>query len=653
MPNTLADALSPYLRQHAGNPVNWQQWGAAPFKEAATRDVPVFVSIGYSTCHWCHVMARESFSDPGIAQLLNENFVAIKVDREEHPEVDANYMTAASAFTQNLGWPLNVFVTPQGHTFFAGTYWPPESMGGHQSFSQVLEAITDAWVHRRDLVEANAAEVAEAIRARSRRDVDGVDGGADTADTALESAVLESAVLDGAVLEGAVLDGAVDFLASMEDTEFGGFGSAPKFPVVPVIDFLLQYGSERSLSLADRTLSAMAASRLRDPVEGGFFRYSTRRDWTEPHYERMLYDNAQLLECYAALAQRVPERAEQSKATAEGIARFLLEILRLPGGGFASAQNSESIVDGALTEGDYYLLSAENRANQTSPALDDKILTGWNGLAIGALAFAGHHFGRADWVDAARESAEHLLALHVRESGELARASLDGTLSDARATLEDYGLLARGLLKLAEATGEVVWALEARKLVDACTLGAGFATPGGGDPVLAGLGIDASGESSDGALPSGLSALAGSSLVLYLLGLRQPSSEHYYRTLGIRAMERLVKVAPLQPMGFGAALAVMAALTATPTQLVVVSNDLKAELVTTSRAWFATGGVSVTVTESGAKEWAAAGFELFEGRSLQTGSPTAYLCSDFVCRLPVTEVTDLGSLMAQTQVGNQ
>ncbi len=420
MPNTLADALSPYLRQHAGNPVDWQQWGAEPFAEATRRDVPLLISIGYSTCHWCHVMARESFSDPAIAEIVNANFVAIKVDREEHPEVDSGYLTAASAFTQNLGWPLNVFVTPSGHAFFAGTYWPPEPMSGHPSFRNVLEGVMDAWANRRSEVESNAADVAAAIRTHGSR---------------------EPAVLP----DRAALDAVVESLASHEDPQFGGFGSAPKFPVVPVLDFLLDHGSAESVALADRTLTAMAKSNLLDTVEGGFFRYSTRQDWTDPHYERMLYDNAQLLGAYARLAIQVPESAGLARDTATGIVDFLLRTMRLPGGGFASAQNSESIVDGELTEGDYYALSAKDRASQSPPALDEKVLTGWNGLVIGALASAGFHLARPDWVEAAREAATSILATQMKANGELARATLAGNPSDtgglraARARAPSFG----------------------------------------------------------------------------------------------------------------------------------------------------------------------------------------------------------------------
>ncbi|HZJ39928.1 MAG TPA: DUF255 domain-containing protein [Demequina sp.] len=273
MPNHLADAISPYLRSHADNPVNWHGWGGEAFAEAKERDVPVLVSIGYSTCHWCHVMARESFSDPDLAEYLNAHFVSIKVDREEHPDVDASYLAAASAFVQGLGWPLNVFVTPEGRAFHAGTYFPPQPMQGHPSFREVLEAVTDAWTTRRSEVTAGAARVAGAL-----------------ADSALHLRAT-STLPDEAAFERSVAD-----LAATEDALFGGFGGAPKFPVAPVLGFLLDRADGRDLAL--RTLKRMGASPLRDPVEGGFFRYAVNRDWSDPHYERMLYDNAQLLDLY-------------------------------------------------------------------------------------------------------------------------------------------------------------------------------------------------------------------------------------------------------------------------------------------------------------------------------------------------------------------
>lgn len=593
MPNGLADAASPYLRSHASNPVHWRQWGSEPFAEAAERDVPVLVSIGYSTCHWCHVMARESFSDPEVAEYLNENLVAIKVDREEHAEVDSTYMAAAAAFTGNLGWPLNVFVTPQGRAFFAGTYWPPEPRQGHPSFRQVVDAVLDAWRDRREEVERNGAAIVEAL-SHSRA----------------PTGVLPSDF-------GPV----VRLLESQEDTEYGGFGTAPKFPVSPVLRFLLDRGAD----LGPRTLDAMAASPLRDPVDGGFFRYSTRRDWSEPHYERMLYDNAQLLGSYARAG-----RAE----IAEGIANWLISMQH-PDGGFASAQDSESTVDGKRVEGFYYSLDAASRARLEPPPVDGKILTGWNGLAIESLSRAGALLQRPGWVDSARQAADFLLERHVTDR--LVRTSIDGSVSAATATLEDHGMLAAGLLELALITGEVRYARAARRLVDdSMAAGDGFGVPGGADPILASQGLAVQADPSDGALPSGVSAMASAAHTLFLLTSHQP-----YRAAAEHAMERVAESAVRQPISFGAALSVMSAL-AEPVRQVVVVGERDSALAVEARR--GSRGVCAVVTPTQAEEFTASGFELFQGRTMIDGQTAAYVCDDFVCRLPVTSVSALAAL---------
>jgi uncharacterized protein YyaL (SSP411 family) len=662
MPNRLADAISPYLRSHADNPVAWQQWGSEPFEEAARRDVPVLVSIGYSTCHWCHVMARESFSDPVLAGYLNEHFVAIKVDREEYPDVDSSYLASASAFTQNLGWPLNVFVTPQGRTFFAGTYWPPAAVGGSPSFRDVLEAVADAWTHRRSAVEGSAAQVVEALAVRRDTASGALPGDDDFARVVRE-------------------------LLEYEDKSSGGFGTAPKFPVVPVLLFLLDRGSlgdSAALELAERTLLTMADSPLRDGIDGGFFRYATRRDWSEPHYERMLYDNAQLLSVYARLSQLsqffqlAPGSRERAVEVCEGIARFLVNVLLLPNGAFASAQDSESTVDGVRVEGGYYVLDAAARAAQPTPGLDEKVLSGWNGLAIDALAEAGFVLGRSDWVEAARGAADFLLEHHVvrassatsaaaqmKESVTLIRASVGERPSAARATLEDYGRLARAFLHLGVVTGEARYAVAGRELVDATLAEVPaaempaaeatgeaadvlpFAVPGGADPVLAGHGVAIQADPSEGAYASGSSAVASAAHQLYLL-----TAEGRYLAAARGAMERCAPLAVTQPVGFGAALALMTGLTAPAAQLVVV-GDAGSAMAAHARGWYRSGAVTTVLTDAAAASFANAGFELFEARTTQpdrvTGEPTAtaYLCRDFVCRLPLTDPTGLASVLAE------
>jgi len=637
MTNRLADAISPYLRSHAESPVDWQPWGEAAFAEARDRDVPVLVSIGYATCHWCHVMARESFSDPAIAGYLNTNFVSIKVDREEHPDVDASYLAAAGAFTQNLGWPLNVFVTPAGRPFYAGTYSPPAPMPGHPAFRQVLDAVTDAWTTRRDAVEQSAAGLAEALA--------------------------EPAPDPGArrLPDQAQLAEIVATLSTAEDPVYGGFGGAPKFPASPTLALLLERDDGRDLAL--RTLKRMGASPLRDPVEGGFFRYAVNRDWSDPHYERMLYDNAQLLELYTRAWMLTGER--WARIVAEGLVRFLGLVLALPGGGFASAQDSESTVDGARVEGGYYALDEDARRNQVPPALDAKVLTGWNGLAIGALATAGLAFADATALGLARRAADELLERHRRVDGALVRASIDGRLSSAVATLEDYGMFAGGLLELAAATGEVRYAAAARDLVDrtlptgdpaAPDAGTTFTAPEGADPVLTGQRLDLATDPSEGAYPSGLSAIAAAAWRLHQLG-----AGDRYRRAATAGMVRLVGAGSPNPLAFGAALRLTNALTSPNEQLVVVTPDSEGALESAaaadeSAAARASAGLNsrtlvdaarrraglvAVVTEQQGADLAAAGFELFAERRTRDGLPTAYLCQDFVCRLPTTDAAAL------------
>ncbi|MEJ3405131.1 thioredoxin domain-containing protein [Rathayibacter sp. YIM 133350] len=613
--NRLAASASPYLLQHADNPVDWWPWGADAFAEARRRDVPVFISIGYATCHWCHVMARESFSDPVVAAYLNDNFVSIKVDREEHPDVDASYITAAGVFTRNLGWPLSIFATPAGLTFFAGTYFPPRPVGNTPEFLRVLGAVTDAWANRRDELTTQAEAIGQAIATASVRAGEG------------------AGLPDVAALEAA---GAM--LAEQEDRQYGGFGDEPKFPVATVLGFLLELGGEGD-ALAARTLKGLGASGLRDSVEGGFFRYATRRDWTDPHYERMLYDNALLLEDYTAAWLADPGR-EWAGLVADGIARFLTGVLQLPSGGFASGQDSESVVDGARTEGGYYRLDEEARSRQKPPALDRKVLSGWNGLAIAALARAGFAFDRPDWLQAARRAADDLLERHVLDD-RLVRASLDGRASDAVATLEDYGMLAGGLVALGTATGDVRYAEAARGLIDATLTesddAGAFTMPGGADPVLVANGIALAADPSEGAYPSGISACADAAYRLYLL-----TGDRRYRDAAEAALAPLGQDALRVPLAFGGALATMRRLAAPVTQLVTVLSEVTPAhdpLVAASRR--RTASVVTIVTDAQAQQWADAGFELLEARTSREGRAAAYLCEQFTCRLPVTEASAL------------
>ena len=611
MTSRLDDARSPYLRAHAGNPVAWYPWGPEAFAEAARRDVPVLVSIGYSTCHWCHVMARESFSDEAIAEQLNDGFVAIKVDREEHPDVDATYLSAAAAFTPHLGWPLTVFAPPTGVPFYAGTYYPPEARPPVPAFRDVLTAVREAWTERRDEVDGTADAIAEALRTAAQ----GADGSLPT---------LED------------LAGAARAVAAAEDPAHGGFISggsadAPKFPIATALRFLQAPGlaehAPEAAALAARTVQTMAASPLRDPVEGGFFRYATRRDWSVPHYERMLTDNAQLLDA----AVRAGEAS-----VAAGIASFLIDVLQQASGGFGAAQDSESVIEGQRSEGGYYAQDAAGRGQLSPPAVDGEVVTGWNGLAIGALACAGARLGEPSWIEAAARAAEDVIQNNLRPDGTLVRASLDEIPSRAPAVLADYGQFASGLLALSVAAAEPAYAVVARTLVDLCvdTETLAVRAPGGGDPVLAAQGINTGGGESDGDEPSGDAAIAGACLDLWLLGAGEGYRARASGIVGSRVAEALGR-----PLGYGALLAVTVGLATAPRQIVVVSDDADDPLARAARA--VTADIVAVVPVQRAAQFAGAGFSLFEGKSPTDARPTAYDCRAFVCRLPTTDPRDL------------
>jgi hypothetical protein len=595
MTNRLADTLSPYLRAHADNPVDWYPWGPEAFAEAQRRDVPLLISIGYSTCHWCHVMARESFADPATAALINRDFVAIKVDREEHPEVDGAYMAAASAFTQNLGWPLTVFTTPQGRTFYAGTYWPPEARQPMPAFRDVLAAVNEAWTLRRTQAEESADAVTDAL--------------------ARAGASAPSDLPDAAGIAGAA-----ETIAAREDRHFGGFGGAPKFPVATTLSLLqsplVRREAPDAAASADRALAAMSASALRD-ADGGFFRYATQRDWTVPHYERMLTDNAQLL----AIALDAGD-----ETTARGVADFLIGTLRREGGGFGAAQDSESWIDGARSEGGYYLRPPSGRAGLEPPAVDGKVITGWNGLAIGALARGGARLDEPAWIATAEDAAAYVLRVNRDSAGSLVRASLDGIASKAVATASDIALLADGLFALAIATGDPRWAVEGRGLLDVVLAGIE------GDPLLAEHGIAVAPDQTDGDLPSDAAAVAAASLTAWRLG----AGDRYREAAAERVREHAAQ-GLAQPFAHGSLLRVAAGLIDPPRQLVVVTETPDGALASAGR--LADADVVAIVTPAQAQAFAEAGFELFEGKG--SAGEQAFDCRSFVCRLPVSDPAEL------------
>lgn len=592
MTNRLADTLSPYLRAHADNPVDWHPWGEEAFAEAQRRDVPLLISIGYSTCHWCHVMARESFSDPDTADLINRNFVAVKVDREEHPDVDGAYMAAASAFTQNLGWPLTVFTTPQGRTFYAGTYWPPEARAPMPAFRDVLAAVREAW----DLRREQAIESADAV-----------------ADALAQAAL----VAPSALPSGAEIASAASELGRKEDRLYGGFGGAPKFPVATTLRFLhaplVRQAAPDAAATADRAMAAMTVSALRDE-DGGFFRYATQRDWTVPHYERMLTDNAQLLDVAVSAGD---------ESAAHGIASFLLNVLRRDGGGFGAAQDSESWIDGQRSEGGYYQRPVAERVDLEPPVVDGKIITGWNGLAIGALARAGAALGEPSWVGAAASAATYVLTTNRDAAGRLVRMSLDGEASSAVATVADLGLLAEGLFALALATGDVPWAVQAREILDDA-LGGRVVS----DAALAAQGVALAPDQTDGDLPSGASALASAALTAWRLGAGES-----YRVAAEEVVCAHAGRAIAQPFAHGTLLLVAAGLIEPPRQIVVVTSLSDGALGRAARQ--ADADVIAVLSAVQVQNFANAGFELFEGKA--AGAELAYDCRAFACQLPTAD----------------
>ncbi|HET8766145.1 MAG TPA: thioredoxin domain-containing protein, partial [Pedococcus sp.] len=486
MPNRLADSTSPYLLQHADNPVDWQEWGEEAFAEARRRDVPVLLSVGYAACHWCHVMAHETFEDEEVSAALNPHFVAIKVDREERPDVDAVYMSATTALTGHGGWPMTCVLTPDGEPFFAGTYFP------RAQFLQLLAQVRTVWAEQRERVLESSAHIAGRLREMS-------------------SAATPAALDDRALAQAAA------GLRRQFDDARGGFGGAPKFPPSMVLEFLLRHhartGSADALAMVERTCTAMARGGMYDQLGGGFARYSVDADWVVPHFEKMLYDNAQLLRVYSHWMRATGDPL--ARRVAAETAEFLRRDLRTATGGFASALDADTDgVEGltyawtpqqlvqvlgeqngtraaellSVTPGGTFehgsstlqlrtdpddpqwwsgvrsrLLSARDERPQ--PARDDKVVTSWNGLAVAALADASLALGDPSLLELARRCAEFVVGTHLVD-GRLRRSSRDGRVGAAAGVADDHGNLAEGLLALHQATGEARWLETARQLLE-------------------------------------------------------------------------------------------------------------------------------------------------------------------------------------------
>lgn len=715
--NALGAEPSAYLRQHAGNPVHWRPFGDEAFAFAAARDVPVFLSIGYAACHWCHVMAHESFEDQDTADYLNAHFVAVKVDREERPDVDSVYMAATQAISGEGGWPMSVFLLPDGRAFHAGTYFPPRQMPGRPSFRQVLEAVVDAWQERRGAVEQNADTLARGLAA---------------------SQPVSAVQLDRTPgpIGAALLSEAVAALAASEDPDDGGFGTAPKFPPSPVLEFLIRHAAApgqdgpagvaapgtagEAEGMAARALAAMSRSALFDQLDGGFARYSVTRDWSVPHFEKMLYDNAQLLRLYVHWV-RLGGTAEYPAAEAADVAvrtaEWLLGSLGLvspgpsPAAGLpdalASSLDADTVVDGVHAEGATYLwtpaelagllgpddgaavaalmnvhargsVTAEGsplhpareftaaeaglwervrpallaaRSCRPQPARDDKVVAGWNGLAIAALAEAGAVLERPALTAAAERMAAYLERVHWSAGaggtpGTLVRVSHDGAARGIGGLLEDYAFCAEGLLALYSVTGRTHWFdLAGDILAAACSrFAAGGAltdTAGESAQVLNAQGGNAALDPFDSATPSGAAAFAGA-----LLSHSALTGSADYRSLAGSILELLLPpLAVRAPRAAGWLLATAQAALAGPVEAAVAGPDtperaaLHRELLLSPSP-----GLVVAVQDATRSE----AVPLLRGRGpTPGGSPQVFLCRGMVCELPVGSVEGVRERLAR------
>ncbi|MFF3400500.1 thioredoxin domain-containing protein [Streptomyces sp. NPDC002659] len=663
MSNRLAHETSPYLLQHADNPVDWWPWSGEAFEEARKRGVPVLLSVGYSSCHWCHVMASESFEDEQTAAYMNAHFVNVKVDREERPDVDAVYMEAVQAATGQGGWPMTVFLTADGEPFYFGTYFPPEPRHGMASFRQILEGVAAAWAERRDEVGEVAGKIVRDLAGRSLAyGGEGVPGEEELAQALLG-------------------------LTREYDERSGGFGGAPKFPPSMAVEFLLRHyartGSDGALQMAAETCAAMARGGIYDQLGGGFARYSVDREWVVPHFEKMLYDNALLCRLYAHLWRATG--SELARRVALETADFMVRELRTAEGGFASALDADSDDGmGRHVEGAFYVWSPQQlrevlgeedgeravelfgvteegtfeegasvlqlpdgevdpsvkerllaaRALRARPGRDDKVVAAWNGLAIAALAEVGAYFERPDLVERATEAADLLVRLHMDNGARLARTSKDGRPGAHAGVLEDYADVAEGFLALAGVTGEGVWLEFAGFLLDividqfVAEGGALYDTAHDAEPL-----IRRPQDPTDNATPSGWTAAAGA-----LLSYAAHTGSEAHRAAAEGALGVVKALGPRAPRFIGWGLAVAEALLDGPREVAVVGPQGDAatrELHRTALLAQAPGAV-VAVGESDGEE-----FPLLKERHLVDGSPAAYVCRNFACRMPTTDPAEL------------
>lgn len=696
MPNRLARSTSPYLRQHAGNPVDWYEWGEEAFAEARRRDVPLLVSVGYASCHWCHVMAHESFEDEAVAAVMNSRFVNVKVDREERPDLDAAYMAATQAMTGQGGWPMTVFATPEGDPFFCGTYYPPVPVGGRPSFGQVLETLSRAWRERREEVRAGAAELLAHLGG-------GGTGGGTTADDTPGAAEGGPALDLDAVAR--VSDLAVEALASSYDAEHGGFGGAPKFPPSTTLEWLLRRhartGDERALAMATGTLEAMARGGMADQLAGGFARYAVDDTWTVPHFEKMLEDNAMLLRIGVHWWRSTG--SDLARRVVTGTADWLLRELRTPEGAFASSLDADTegiegatyvwtpatldrvlgpedgawaaglfgVTDqGSFEAGTSVLQLREDpapedadrfarvraallraRSARPQPARDDKVVAAWNGLAIAALAEAGTALDRPEWQQAAVDAARLLDAVHlVTDDGGLlrvSRSSRDGAPGTAPGVLGDYAAVAEGFLTLGGLTGDPHWTRRGSALLD--TVLARFRAPGHAfrdtaddrtDPVVARL--TGRPDVADGPSPAGQSAAAAA--LLTRAALTGSATDRQAAELTLAGP---LSIAHRHPRAVAWALATAEAVLDGPREVAVVGPDGdpdRAELVRTAIRATAPGLVLAQGDPAALPDDAIG---LLRDRPLVDGRAAAYVCRGFVCDRPVTDPRALRAGLAR------
>jgi uncharacterized protein YyaL (SSP411 family) len=652
MANRLARETSPYLLQHKDNPVDWYPWGEEALARAREEDKPILLSIGYSACHWCHVMERESFEDESIAAYMNEHFVPVKLDREERPDIDAIYMEACQAMTGQGGWPLNVFLTPEHVPFYAGTYFPPDDMRGMPSWRRVLEAVAEAWAERRDEIRAGGDRIAQRLQ-----------GGA-------------LLTPDEDPIDPAGLDNAVTALSQLYEPQFGGFGGAPKFPPSSTIEFLLRRGEIR---MTTHTLGAMAAGGIYDQVGGGFARYSVDERWLVPHFEKMLYDNALLARAYLH-GWQVTGEALFRRVCCETL-DWALREMRGDEGGFMSALDADSegeegrfyvwtidelrdvlgedadaaiayfgATDAGNFEGRNILIRGaeeperlpeiraalyEARSRRVWPGRDDKRLTSWNALMISALADAGAVLERDDYLDAARACAEFLLRDLRGDDGRMLRTWKDGQ-AKLNGYLEDHAYLVEALLSLYEATFAPRWFAAARELADFTIehfgdgqAGGFFETADYHEQLLA-----RRKDLEDNPIPSG-----NSSAAYGLLRLSALTGEHEYESRALGVFRLLHKVAFRHPQAFAHLLQALDFHLAPVKEVALVGDDL-GPLECTVRARF-----RPHLVLAGGE---ADGVPLLEGREPVEGRAAAYVCENFACRRPVTEPAELEALLTSS-----